>query len=148
MYVYTRRRSHVILMCTRCVRVYTNKYVKRMYIYTWWLCNCVCMCVFFFASACGCYICVFVYITINSMYTILSRIILIAYQASLLSDGIKSKISKLAKKKKEEKEPLQHTSWSGTRISRSILFWRISSLLELYFSLFFSSLTSPSFLST
>lgn len=62
------------------------------------------MCVFFFASACGCYICVFVYITINSMYTILSRIILIAYQASLLSDGIKSKISKLAKKKKKRKK--------------------------------------------
>lgn len=50
------------------------------------------------------------------MYTILSRIILIAYQASLLSDGIKSKISKLAKKVKKEKKPLYSTSWSGTRI--------------------------------
>lgn len=98
--------------CARDVRVYTNKYVKRMYIYTWWLCKCVSMCVlralFFF-------VCMYVYHN-NSMYTILSRIILIAYQASLLSDGIKSKISKLAKKKIKRKKNHYSTSWSGTRI--------------------------------
>lgn len=56
---------------------------------------------------------------------ILSRIILIAYQASLLSDGIKSKISKLAKKVKKEKK--NHSTARPGQVhvfdtSRSILF--------------------------
>lgn len=54
----------------------------------------------------------FVYVYVyhnNSMYT-LSRIILIAYQASLLSGGIKSKISKLAKKMEKKKRKKNYYS--------------------------------------
>lgn len=68
------------------------------------------------------------------MYTILSCIILIAYQASLLSDGKKSKISKLAKSKQKEqkKEPLQHTFWSGTYIHDRLFFLNKLIVSELY----------------
>lgn len=102
-----------------------------------YLCICVWMCisrVFFFVRVYHVY-------HNNSMYTILSCIILTAYQASLLSDGIKSKISKLAKseqKEQKKKEPLQHTFWSGTRIHDRLFFWN-KSIVPLNFIFFFLS---------
>lgn len=137
MYVYTRKRPRV-LQCAREARVYRNKYVKRMYIYIWWSCKCVYLCMCVNCARLFIFVCVHVYHN-NSMYTILSRIMLIAHQASLLSDGIKSEISKLAKKKRKKNHVLVRYTYS-----HCFLFFFINQY-SFWTSFLFSLLTSLAF---